>query len=60
VKGILKSNMVLVLIMFILLTAVALFSGNIVSTHAASAAFRVSQHSLQLKGEMKTTDKGKK
>jgi outer membrane protein assembly factor BamB len=42
VKGFLKSNMVLVITIFILLTAVALFSGNVVSTHAASTKPRIS------------------
>lgn len=45
-KGILTSKMVSVCTLFLLLTAVAFFSGNIVSPHAASAASRVSQHGL--------------
>jgi hypothetical protein len=43
-KGFLTSKMVSVCTLFVLLTAVAFFSGNIVSPHAASAASRVSQH----------------
>jgi len=43
-KGILKSTMVLVLTMLILLTSGALFSGGIVSAHAASVASHISQH----------------
>jgi len=45
-KGILTSKMVSVCTLFLLLTAVACFSGNIVSPHAAEAASRVSQHAL--------------
>ena len=45
-KGILTSKLVSVGTLLLLLTAVACFSGNIVSPHAAAAASRVSQHAL--------------
>ena len=45
-KGILTSKLVSVCTLFLLLTVVAFFSGNIVSPHAAEAASRVSQHAL--------------
>ncbi len=45
-KGFLTSKLVSVGTLLLLLTAVACFSGNIVSPHAASAASRVSQHAL--------------